>query len=117
MGISWLRRALILEKLRPLWYDSRVEPQDLQTMLRLAIAVLLGALVGLQREQAQARLGGVRTFPLTALLGAFAGFLSNASPWPVAAGLAAIAAVTLASGRGDRKEAGGITTEVALLAT
>lgn len=94
-----------------------MDPQDVQTALRLVIAVLLGALVGLQREQAGSRLGGVRTFPLVALLGAFAGFLSATSPWPVAAGLLAVAGISFA-GRGPRKDdQGGITSEVALLAT
>jgi uncharacterized membrane protein (DUF4010 family) len=95
-----------------------MDSPDLQTALRLGIAVLVGALVGLQREQAQARLGGVRTFPLVALLGVFAGFLSNGSPWPVAAGLVAVAAVAVAAGRAGRKAGeGGITSEAALLAT
>ncbi|MEQ1917610.1 MAG: MgtC/SapB family protein [Elusimicrobiota bacterium] len=94
-----------------------MDPQDLQTALRLAIAVLVGALVGLQREQAQSRLGGVRTFPLVALLGALLGVLSDGKPWPVAAGLLALTAVTLVAGRGDRKASGGVTSEIALLAT
>lgn len=95
-----------------------MDPQDLQTVLRLMIAVLLGALVGLQREQAQPRLGGVRTFPLVSLLGAFAGFLSGASPLPIALGLLAVTGVVIAASRGARQEdTGGVTSEVALLAT
>jgi len=91
-----------------------LDPQDQQTALRLAIAVLLGALIGMQREQAQSRLGGVRTFPLVALLGVLAGFLSGPSPWPVAAGLLAVAAVAF----GARKAGDdGVTSEAALLAT
>ena len=89
-----------------------MQPQDIQTATRLAIAVLLGALIGMQREQTQARLGGVRTFPLVALLGVLAGFLPG--PWPVAAGLVAVAAVAF----GARKAGdAGITSEAALLAT
>jgi uncharacterized membrane protein (DUF4010 family) len=93
---------------------------DHQTLLRIAIAVLVGALIGLQREQAQSRLGGVRTFPLVALLGVFAGFLSGPSHWLVAAGLMAVAGVAIIAsrrGREDVKPHAGITTEVALLAT
>lgn len=88
----------------------------MQTVLRLSIAVLIGALVGLQREQAQSRLGGVRTFPLVALLGALAGFLPGA--WAPAAGLLALGAVVVAAGRAaGRSDGGGITTETAMLAT
>lgn len=82
-------------------------------MLRLSIAVLIGALVGLQRQQAQSRLGGVRTFPLIALLGVLAGFLPGV--WAPAAGLLALGAVVVAAGRGG--ERGSITTETAMLAT
>lgn len=93
-----------------------MDSADLQTVLRLSIAVLLGALVGLQREQAQSRLGGVRTFPLVALIGAFAGLLPG--PWPAAAGLLALGVIVAAAGRGEgRSDSGGITTEAALLAT
>lgn len=94
-----------------------MDAEDLQTVLRLSIAVLIGALVGLQREQAHSRLGGVRTFPLVALLGVLAGFLPG--PWTAAAGLLALAAVVVAADRGaDRAEAGGgVTTEMAMLAT
>lgn len=91
-----------------------MDAEDLQTVLRLSIAVLIGALVGLQREQAQPRLGGVRTFPLVALLGALAGFLPGI--WAPAAGLVALGAVIAAAGRGGER-GGGITTETAMLAT
>ncbi|MCR4296558.1 MAG: DUF4010 domain-containing protein [Elusimicrobia bacterium] len=91
-----------------------MDAEDLQTVLRLSIAVLIGALVGLQREQAQSRLGGVRTFPLVALLGVLAGFLPGA--WAPAAGLLALGAVVAAAGRGAER-GGGITTETAMLAT
>lgn len=91
-------------------------PQELETVLRLGVAVLLGALVGFQRETEGSHLGGVRTFPLVALLGAFAGLLPG--PWLMAAGLLALAAVAVFEGRGAAKDkSGGITTEVALLAT
>lgn len=92
-----------------------MDPDDLRLVLRLTIAVLVGALVGLQREQSQSRLGGVRTFPLVALLGAFAGSLPGS--WNVAAGLLAVTAVTAVATLGSKEErGGGITTEAALLA-
>lgn len=91
-------------------------PQELETVLRLGGAVLLGALVGFQRETDGGHLGGVRTFALIALLGAFAGLLPG--PWLVPSGLLALAAVAVFEGRAAPKsKAGGITTEVALLAT
>jgi len=88
---------------------------DLQTVLRLVIAVLLGALIGLQREQVRSRLGGVRTFPLVALLGALSGFLPGS--WTVPAGLLALMGVAVAAGRPPKEDSGGITSEAALLAT
>jgi len=92
-----------------------VDAEDLQLVLRLTIAVLVGALVGLQREQAQSRLGGVRTFPLVALLGAFAGSLSGS--WNVGAGLLAVTGVMAFVSLGSKEErGGGITSELALLA-
>lgn len=90
-------------------------PQEIETVLRLGVAVLLGALVGFQRETDGGHLGGVRTFPLVALLGAFAGLLPGA--WVVPSGLLSVAAVAVFEGRGGKNGAGGITTEVALLAT
>lgn len=91
-------------------------PQELETVLRLGVAVLLGALVGFQRETEGSHLGGVRTFPLVALLGAFAGLLPG--PWLLPSGLLALAAVAVFEGRATAKgDSGGITTEVALLAT
>lgn len=89
--------------------------ENMELVRRLGISVLLGALIGLQREQANSRLGGVRTFPLVCLLGAFAGFLSSQSVLPVAAGLLAL--MGLAVIKRDKKETGSITTEIALLAT
>lgn len=92
-----------------------MDPLDLDTVTRFLIAVLLGALIGLQREQSQSRLGGVRTFPLVALLGVLAGFLPG--PWPVAAGLVALMGVAVGASRPAKDDSGGITSEVALLAT
>ena len=86
---------------------------------RLGLALGAGALVGLQRELADKRLGGIRTFPLIALLGAVAAVLGETfGGWIVAAGLIAVAALTvvgnwikLAHGPPDP----GLTTEVAMV--
>lgn len=93
-----------------------MDSEDLQTALRLGIAVLIGALIGMQREQARSSVGGVRTFPLAALLGVFAGLLPG--PRPVAAGLLAVTGVMAVVSLSSKEErGGGITSEIALLAT
>ena len=99
-----------------------------QELLRLALefitAVLLGALVGIEREKRKRehedsdRIAGLRTFTLLALLGATAGFLSRslASPWIAAAALLIVGAFVvvgyLATVR-TGKDGIGLTTEVA----
>jgi uncharacterized membrane protein (DUF4010 family) len=64
---------------------------------QLGIAVLLGLLVGLQREHAASGMAGMRTFPLITLLGSVSAVLANHfnESWIVAAGLLAIVAVTV----------------------
>lgn len=85
---------------------------------QLGIAVGLGLLVGLQRERAETRLAGIRTFPLVATAGFACGHLAGLSPWLPAAGLAGLAAL-LVVGHLTRWRAGetdpGLTTEVAAL--
>lgn len=87
--------------------------------LSLGIALGLGLLVGLQRERSGSALGGIRTFPLIALLGGLAALLgASFGGWMVAAGLGGVIAVIvagnlLARARGDRDP--GMTTEVAML--
>ncbi|RME91565.1 MAG: MgtC/SapB family protein [Verrucomicrobia bacterium] len=85
---------------------------------QLGIAVGLGLLVGLQRERAETRLAGIRTFPLVAAAGFACGHLAALSPWLPAAGLAGLAAL-LVVGHLTRWRAGetdpGLTTEVAAL--
>jgi uncharacterized membrane protein (DUF4010 family) len=91
-----------------------------------AIAILLGALVGIEREKRKAEeqepghIAGLRTFTLLALLGAAAGFLSKnlSSPWILAAALLVVGAfivagyfVTTRSSDGGK----GLTTEVAAI--
>jgi uncharacterized membrane protein (DUF4010 family) len=89
------------------------------TIYQLAIALGLGLLVGLQREHASARLGGVRTFPLITFLGAICGLLAQTfGGWVVAAGLIGLGGIIVIGNvieinRGDVDP--GITTEVAML--
>ena len=48
----------------------------------LAISIGLGGLVGLQRQQAESRIAGIRTFPLITLLGTISGLVTTtAPPW------------------------------------
>jgi len=91
-----------------------------------AIAILLGALVGIEREKRKAEeqepghIAGLRTFTLLALLGAAAGFISKnlSSPWILAAALLIVGAfivagyfVTARSSDGGK----GLTTETAAI--
>ena len=58
---------------------------------QLGISLLLGLLVGLQRERTEADMPGMRTFPLITLLGTVCGMLGKAfGGWIVAGGLLAI---------------------------
>jgi uncharacterized membrane protein (DUF4010 family) len=91
-----------------------------------AIAILLGALVGVEREkrkmeeQEPGHIAGLRTFTLLALLGATAGFLSKtlSSPWILPAALLIVGAfifagysVIVRSSDGGK----GLTTETAAI--
>lgn len=87
-------------------------------------ALLLGALLGIEREKRNAKEGGgiagLRSFVLLALLGAVGGFLTVklASPWILAAVILSVAATVivgyLAAARA-RPEQIGLTTEFAAL--
>ncbi len=90
---------------------------DLTPLHQLAIAVGLGLLVGLQREWARSRVAGIRTFPIIALTGGFAGLLaSQFGGWTVAAGLLATGAVTIVARLNfDNGGGSGTTTQVSCL--
>ena len=85
----------------------------------LGLALLLGMLVGLQRESVDSPLGGVRTFPLATVLGAFAALLAKEyGGWIVAAGfLGVLGAIIVRSmfRRADDKTRAGLTTMIAML--
>jgi len=87
----------------------------METFEQLGIALVLGLLVGLQRERAQKPLAGIRTFPLITLFGAVCALLGG---WVVVAGLAGVAALLVAGlllgpRNGDQRP--GLTTDVAAL--
>jgi hypothetical protein len=86
---------------------------------RLVIAILVGFLIGLQRQRVRGHLAGIRTFPLVALLGVLSGALiPTAGAWVAGAallGLAAFAAQTYPRGVPATEASYGITTEVTLL--
>ena len=63
---------------------------------QLGLSLLLGLLVGLQREHAAAGTAGMRTFPLISVLGTVSALLAaRDGGWIVAAGLLGIVAVLL----------------------
>jgi uncharacterized membrane protein (DUF4010 family) len=96
----------------------------LDVALDFATAILLGAMVGIEREKRKAEekdaehIAGLRTFTLLALLGASAGWLasSTSSPWVVAGALLVVGALIAVgyfiTGRAN-PESVGLTTEVA----
>jgi uncharacterized membrane protein (DUF4010 family) len=85
--------------------------------VRLAIALGLGLLVGLQRERSEGHLAGFRTFALIALGGFSAGLLleHGAGPWPLALGALALIALLVAENVRLAPRDSGTTTEVAAL--
>jgi uncharacterized membrane protein (DUF4010 family) len=93
---------------------------DAQVALRLAVAVALGALLGLEREHDKGGKGsaGVRTFALIALSGGLAGWLDQklgGGVWSLAL-FAALAALVVAEYVLSSLHGGtGITTEVSAL--
>ena len=50
---------------------------EYRDFLNLGIAFGLGMLIGLQRERAESKLAGVRTFTIIAMLGVFSGMLGR----------------------------------------
>ncbi len=85
----------------------------------LGLSLVLGLLVGLQREVARAHLAGFRTFPLITMFGTLCGLLGlSHGPWIPALGFAGILIVAIL-GNVMALRAGisdpGITTEVALI--
>jgi uncharacterized membrane protein (DUF4010 family) len=86
---------------------------------QLGIALLLGMLVGLQREHAESGIAGMRTFPLITLLGSLSALLAVhfQESWVIAAGLLGVGTVTIVGHllRPKPDAHPGTTTDVAML--
>jgi len=89
--------------------------------MRVAIALVVGLVIGAEREQRLAesptvhKSAGIRTFTIVALLGAVGSLLDQ--PWTLGVlALGVIAASLVAYGLGDRTDPG-LTSEVALMLT
>jgi uncharacterized membrane protein (DUF4010 family) len=99
-----------------------VEPYE--THIALATALAVGLLVGVEREQSKpdrpgSSLGGMRTYPIVALIGALATLLEPASMWLPLIALGGVFALVAISYAADvrREKDHGATTEVAAIAT
>ena len=96
---------------------------DTAVLSALSLALGLGLLIGLQRERAGSHLGGIRTFPLIALLGAFCGLLAYEYDYGalvVAAGFGGVAVLAILANLRTEKggeDAPGQTSEAAALLT
>jgi uncharacterized membrane protein (DUF4010 family) len=101
-----------------------VSVDGIPALERLAVALLVGFLIGLERERAEARkaralFAGVRTFPLIALAGAAPMLVAGvAGTALLVTSFVAVAAVAIVSYvRTSRRGAVGATTEIAAVAT
>jgi uncharacterized membrane protein (DUF4010 family) len=99
---------------------------DFDTVRDFATALLIGALIGIEREKRKTESGGapggLRTFILIALVGASAGWLSKAmsTPWLLVGSLAAVTMLVLAGYIIETRTKPndlGLTTEIAAIAT
>src|SRR5688500_420286 len=98
---------------------------DLEVARNFLVALLIGALVGIDRERKKTAesgrsFGGIRTHILFALIGAASAQLAHerASPWVLAIALAVVGAAVVASYvRGSRgpDEPYGLTSEMAAI--
>ncbi len=100
---------------------------NIDTVWNFATALLIGALIGIEREKRKIEDGdsataGLRTFILFAQVGAMAGWLSQVTnmPWLLVSGLVAVAVPVVAGyvleARATSSQLG-LTTEVAAIAT
>lgn len=86
----------------------------------LLVALGMGLLIGLERERRKGegddrRAAGIRSFTVTALLGALA--QASGSAWVVVAGVAGVALLVAAAYARSHSRDPGLTTELALIAT
>lgn len=99
---------------------------ELATALDFGNALLLGALIGIEREKRNVREGfgiaGLRSFVMFAMVGAIGGYLAHTlqAPWVLVAAIAAVAAIVVAGYLAAAKVRPGelgLTTELAALVT
>lgn len=94
---------------------------DTNVLGALSLSLGLGLLIGLQRERVGSEFGGIRTFPLVALLGTVSGFLAERwGAFVLLGSFLALSSVVLVSNlhkRGRPNDTSGQTTEVAALLT
>lgn len=93
---------------------------DQEIFKALGVALLLGLLVGLQREWDKHPLAGIRTFALITLFGAVSALLArDFGGWIIAASLLAVAGLLITGNwiaeNGDDQTPAGQTTEIAAL--
>jgi uncharacterized membrane protein (DUF4010 family) len=96
---------------------------DLAAIQNFAIAILIGALVGIEREkrrETEETIGGIRTFILLAMLGSVGGFLAQHfdTVWPLLV-VVALGTLTVVAGflieADERKGQIGLITELAAI--
>lgn len=97
-----------------------------EIFLGLGAAVAAGLVIGFEREQShgargsgRSSMGGARTYPLLALVGAISGLLTHSlGPWPFALAFLGVLGLVGTSYRHDVKQGErGLTSEVALIFT
>lgn len=99
---------------------------DFEIGRNFAVALLIGALVGIEREKSKTAapeqsFAGLRTFILFALVGALAALISEhmQSPWPFIAAILGVTSIIIAGYVQENRaseQSVGLTTEVAALA-
>jgi uncharacterized membrane protein (DUF4010 family) len=95
--------------------------EDLAPFFQLFISLVLGFLVGLQRQWAKDPLAGIRTFSLIALLGTSCALLSDLfDVWPIVVGFVGTIAAMVAGrfttdDKASEKEHSGLVSEFSML--
>ena len=88
-----------------------------ETWSPYALSLLIGFMVGFQRERTDPTIAGIRTFPLLTLFGTICGtFADRFTPWLVVGGLIAVVGlIVVGSPRPRDPEHSSVTTEAAML--
>lgn len=96
-----------------------METTPVELFQSFALAILLGALMGLERERSGGRLAGMRTFPLISLLGAVFAHIAllSGSMFVLGAGLVGMTILVGVANmvQGRSRPDPGLTTEMAML--